>query len=526
MGYNIMVSTDKASLILIDLTEGVRMNLLFNEWFMAAMEWMGDFIAIGMIGLLIVLGLQWFIRFDILSLDRIRRSLSGINRKLNLMNSYGADNLKKIQALFTYQIHPGVRDAWSIFNGELTAKSAGGERPDIRDYFNTPEVLSIPAARRKAETVPGTLVLIGALGTFLSVLAGFSREGVDLPVDRLWDILLPSSFILIAAVIISLLFQLADRTLWHSAVKQLHRFNGLMAQKLPPLPAPAEKEETGKRKLAEPVAQIMELFIQKLQTVAEEQHDSMAKKNKELIAFQEQSQKVLADANAGILKNQGEQLKLNQSMQGIISSLADHESKISSSQEMIHASLGKTEGLFKMLASVLEANKELNQALNIQREALQQDTRDYFEKTSQHSQKITEDLNFQIEQVFTRFTGLTEMAYDKLESALSQPLKELVTHMDEMTRNMDEQVRSVSLYSKDLSLEIAELNQSLRESVKEFSSQLCEGVRETLKIFDEGLGEVTSRFGTMMGDIKDTADELNETVKDIADITVKARESS
>ncbi|MFO7637308.1 MAG: hypothetical protein R6W96_08360 [Clostridia bacterium] len=483
---------------------------MINIWILQAMGWLEAYFIDGMCVLLAVLALQWYIRFDILSLGGVYRSLAGINSKIEPMNAYGPDNAKKINMLFSFKTHHAVHDAWTVYYGAFNQVAGGASRPDVRDHFNIDGLVTIPAARRKADAVPATLTVIGALGSFLYMMFAASGEGFSAGDGQLTGLLLSASSIFIVAVILSVVFQMADRSLYQGTVRKIHEFTNLINQKMP-LPAVVQaKEETGKKRISEPVEQMLDLFVTKLDGVMQTQYENMAGKTKEVVAFQEKSQKVLAEVTEGMVASNGQQQILNQTMQEVIGSLSAQSGKVAASQAQIAQSLEKTESFIQMLTGILEANKEINETLNQQREALQKDSREYFEKTNQHAQHVSDDLNDRIEAVFTRFGELTAATLDKLETTMNKPLETLSVHMDEMMRTMEEQVRSISLYSKELSVEIKELNKSLGHSVKEFSGQLDGGVKDTLGVFDKGLGEISERFSTIMEDIKETADELSE----------------
>ena len=478
--------------------------------------------------------------------------------------------------MFTLRTNKHVKNAWNAFYNEYTRKGIRVDRLSIRDYFNIQSVISVPGARRKSESVPGVITALGIILAFIAVFAKVLGGGAEDSLKQISDNILSSFSVVIVAFILSLLYQLFDRYLYHSAVSSMQTFIGYIEQKVVPASGDmpgfdsSDAQEQTKavctaletflapsletvsemqlkissmlaKTQSEGVQQMVDAFVEKLGEATRdqfeaftdgmrEQLDAMTSSTKEqfdaiigytqkqfkqldestrnINEYQEESKRVMGEVLSGMVENEEKQKEINNHMDNVVKNLAEYNERADKTQEQMANSLDKTEKFVDLLSNILETNKELNEKLSEQRIAMQQENEEYFEKMNQNSQRMSDDLNFQVESIFARFTELSTATFERLETTMSDPLDRLSQNMSEMLTTLDEQVRNISLYSKELSLEMLELNKNLGGSVKEFAEQLEEGVKNILSVFDTGLGEVSSRFATIISDIKDSADEL------------------
>jgi hypothetical protein len=185
---------------------------------------------------LLVIALQWFIRFDILALGSIISSISEINKKIKPLNSFVSDNIKKIHMMFTLRTNKHVRSAWIAFYNEYTKKGIRVDGASIRDYFNIQSVISVPGARKKAEAVPGIITALGIIASFISAFAKIVENNSNGGgAQQLFDSIIPSFSIVFVAFFISLIYQILDRYIYHSAVSSMQTFIGYIEQKIAPV---------------------------------------------------------------------------------------------------------------------------------------------------------------------------------------------------------------------------------------------------------------------------------------------------
>ena len=501
--------------------------------------------------LMIVLAAQWFIRFDVISLGSINNSLKMLIKKIRPLNAKNPDNLKKIHMMVTPRINKYVKDAWSLYFYDNTQKTALPKSTEPDEYFDTASVIAVPASRRKSEAVPGIIIVIGALFAFISVFAKIAAEETVPGASEMSSHLLSSFGIILTAVILSVAYQLADRVIYHSSVRNLYALVSLLKGKIAPCYRVTEEgicdvtvEETDpvkdtiqnflapaieslresqaqiaealSKSQSEGVEKLLDSFIDKLGDKTGIYFDSFKEKARELDRYQTDAQRQISNILQGMLANEEKQREINEGIGEVAGSIAGYNEKMLNAQEQVTQSLSKTEEFVTMLKDILETNKELNIRLNEQREALERENAEYFDKMDRHTQKTADELNYQVEAIFSKFSELTTSTFERLESSMNKPLEMISDNVGSLLDNLDEQVRNISLYSKELSIEVKELNANLGISVKEFAGQLQGGVKGVLELFDGGLGEISQRFGVIINDIKDSADELTRVASEIS----------
>ena len=186
---------------------------------------------------LIFMAVYWFFRYDIGRLVRIRNSFARLSRKMELIKGSGIENVKKLDELFDAAVYKPIRDIWSGFYEDFRNSAYKEKTPDINDYFDLHTAVVIPSYRKRVEIIPGMLTMMGILGTFLGIAAGL--PGIDLTASgttaqenlgRLLNIAASAFSISIAAIVLSMFFQLLDRHIYQSAVSQVSRFISLAAR--------------------------------------------------------------------------------------------------------------------------------------------------------------------------------------------------------------------------------------------------------------------------------------------------------
>lgn len=213
---------------------------MFNELMGGFLRLLGNNFNDIIIVFLIVLAVFLFVRYDAGKLLRIRNSFSGLCSEMEMIKGKGIDNIKKLDGLFDATIFKPVKDIWSYFYEDFRLSGNKEKSPDINEYFDLHTAVTIPSYRKRVEAIPGILIMIGILGTFLGIAAGLA--GIDLsatgPGARenagiLLNVAVSAFTITIVAIVLSIFFQILDRHMYQSAVLQLNRFKNLAARKIP-----------------------------------------------------------------------------------------------------------------------------------------------------------------------------------------------------------------------------------------------------------------------------------------------------
>ena len=170
------------------------------------------------------------------------------------------------------------------------------------------------------------------------------------------------------------------------------------------------------------------------------------------------------------------------------------------------ASMGET------MRSTLTDSVDIIDKLGQKTEQLHSEFAMYFSRTEGNTNKLVDDLRFAMEGAIGKFA---EMSNDSLNQ-LRDGNMEAMTSFAEQTRILmeavDEQTRTISLYIKDMGIDMGDLNKGLKSSVSEFSNQLQMGVAYTFKEFDTGLAEIVQRMTELGTSIEEAVQALPETI--------------
>ena len=179
--------------------------------------------------------------------------------------------------------------------------------------------------------------------------------------------------------------------------------------------------------------------------------------------------------------------------------------------EMNTSLAGNMEGMHHFneeLREILKSDRKSVEELNSQRQALQQESSEYFGKMDEQIRRLLEDMSIQLDAAFSHFNDITFMAFERLDHSMNSTIEGMSNNMKALTDNMDDQVRDISIYARGLSEEVGELNDRLENAVKEFGNQMKEDVVKTMETFDDGLGEICGRLGRVISDIKDAVEDV------------------
>jgi hypothetical protein len=188
---------------------------------------------------IIVLSVYWYMDYDLIRLSGIKRGLRRLNRGVKELEGYDAGNILKLDDMFYIRMDSMLRNAWESCYSDFVYIMNKEKTLNIKEYFNTYNIITMPARRKRAESVPGIISTLGILGTFLSIISGLFR--LDVPtiaaeengISSIIQTMTASFSIFVAAIILSMLFLLLDRQLYHSTVLELNAFLNLVSRKIP-----------------------------------------------------------------------------------------------------------------------------------------------------------------------------------------------------------------------------------------------------------------------------------------------------
>lgn len=487
--------------------------------------------------LIVILAAFWFWRYDINILSKIKRSLRRINDEINTITGYEIDNIKKIDKLIDREGHQVIKEIWADYYDDFMNLMNKEKSPDIKEYFSISSTVVMPAARKKTEVLPGILVATGVLGTFLGLAAGLRHLDISTNItmqegmNALLGGISTAFSTCIVAIVLSILFQILDRHLYHNTVKEVYTFHSLVERKVPIasdtqylellvreqqvqtaclqemgsniaahlngfishdlIPSMNKTfEDSVKTHIAPSVSTISEMiyqlsqvalqnqtegiqkmvdsFIERLNSSLNDQFKSFGNTLQELSEYCLKTKENLDYLIKELSQSTTNQKEINETCESIIGAIAQYNLQILESGKKLSETLEKANELISDVSETTESNSELLDRLN-----------------RQHLQFADE-----IEETFSKFAETAAKTVSSMESDISS------------------QVKSMSTLAEKIALRVDELNQNLSKSVKEFNEQMHSGITKTFSDFDEGLSEICKRFSSTITEIKDAIDDL------------------
>lgn len=451
--------------------------------------------------------------------------------------------------------------------------------PDIRAYFNTYDIITIPAQRKKSEFFPGVLITLGILFTFISVMLGM--QSVKLPdaslqslTDSLFKVITESFTAAVVAIIFGIIYQLLDKSLYQATIKELNNFLKV-TKKLLPLPDETQTLELlleGQQKQTDAVRiisneisgvsdrisdilntklvttvnktledsikshmapslktmsdmlyqlsqvsikaqnesaqKMVDLFALRMNEALGVQFKSAGKSLEELITAMNGAGEALRHHMSDYIKIFEKQKEINRNNQEVLASIKEYSQQVPGITRELTANVSKMEEFMSSFGNTMKTNQLIYEKFLEQQEISQKASVDFKEKTELQLQKLSDDLSVQFDAMFGRFSDLTSVAYEKLETSLDRYSGSFNDNMKNLVDNLEDHARNLGLYSRELNSEISELNSKLEISVKEFSEYMSKGVVSTLENFDKGLAEVCGRLSGVIKEISDSVDGL------------------
>jgi len=171
------------------------------------------------------------------------------------------------------------------------------------------------------------------------------------------------------------------------------------------------------------------------------------------------------------------------------------------------------ENLAAGMTAAMGNSTDIVQRLALKTEDLKELYDSYFIRVEDHSSKILDEMDFNVQKIFATFTNETAQIIGRLADQSSNSLEFFDKGIKDLALNMDEHTRSIGLYAKEINMDVADLSGNLRSSVQQFSNQMEAGITHTFESFDQGLGEVTLRLATILENIRESAEALQKALR-------------
>lgn len=157
-------------------------------------------------------------------------------------------------------------------------------------------------------------------------------------------------------------------------------------------------------------------------------------------------------------------------------------------------------------------SKELLEQLEQKTKNLHAEYEVYFTRTEGNTEKMLGDLRFAMESVMEQFATMSKENLEHNQDFSRQASDDFRSQVARLMSAVEEQTQTITLYVKDLGIDLNALNANFKDSVKEFAGSLDNTVSITFEEFDKGLSEVVQRIASLTAHIEESVDALPETV--------------
>lgn len=166
-----------------------------------------------------------------------------------------------------------------------------------------------------------------------------------------------------------------------------------------------------------------------------------------------------------------------------------------------------------MLTRSMADSSALLAELERRTSALHAEYDNWFTDSERNTDKLLGDLRFALESVMDQFAGISRENVILMNETSRNASEAFNGRVSDMLATLDEQNRTITLYLKDLGIDLGELNQSLKESVTIFHQEVDRTVGSTFEAFDANMAEAVERLGVLSTHIEESVSALPETLR-------------
>ncbi len=130
-------------------------------------------------------------------------------------------------------------------------------------------------------------------------------------------------------------------------------------------------------------------------------------------------------------------------------------------------------------------------------------------------QVLSDELANRIDQIIIGFGSVTGETLTGFKQTMDTQNENFEANVKQLLTTMEDESRSMSLYAKEIDVDLTELNATLKGSVAGFNEEMLAEVKKTLGAFDEGLAEIVKRLSVASAEIGDAVEALPQALRGI-----------
>ena len=211
-----------------------------------------------------------------------------------------------------------------------------------------------------------------------------------------------------------------------------------------------------------------------------------------------------------------------------LGNLAEHTEALSDASSVLSSlyagsSTGLTDSIQSMareMAAFSERIQEVVDQLQTQLATVASQSTEALDRNQAHLstmqeavQTLSSELSTRVEQTLLGFSGTATELLEGFRNTSEVQGSLYSTQARELYESLSEEARSMSLYAKEISMDLHELNARLDTAIATFGESMQKELATALGAFDSGLADVTRRLVQSAAEIGDAVELLPETLR-------------
>ena len=458
-----------------------------------------------------LLFLWWYCRHLLFGVERARARFGRAANILKAKNVASADGAARtadpVSGLRLFPQSPRLQQQWTRFVADWTRTVGDGESEegsvDVGRYFEPDQTLGNDSYFRKLESIPGRLLSLGILGTFIGLAYGLPTTGnQEQIIADTFELIsgLKTAFVTsIFGIIYSLIFLVTEKALVGRATAAVLEFQAA-ARSLYPVLEPEVALGRIARAAAEQVDSLRTLENDLGATLSESFGGAVEEHLAPLIDQIRETVSRATDASAQV-QIEGLQTIIDRFMSGMNEQLGGSFEQLGSTIETASTNLGgladRLEAASASQAAIMERTSQTAEVLERQLPHLLS----FGEKLDRASVRFNEAIEglAGLDRALT--TGMEQLI--AAQGASGERFKELLDRLDSSAAL----VNSTAQAQKETQ---ERMEAAYREALESFERGIKDGLIQSLNSFDSVLGDILERFSGTLADLKEQYDALNK----------------
>jgi hypothetical protein len=482
---------------------------------------LGPFVFEFSLGLLLILWIALYIYVHVIILRPVYINLKQFTELLSGLDDYSNENHPRIEEyIYSQKDITFLRDLWNEF------KEKHNDTSNVDQCFNKHTMVTAPARRNQAKSLPAFFLTVGlTLSLFCLLLRFPAAQPVSDFTSLLYTAVSEVIVIALFSILLSFITAIVNRYMFSKADAWVYEINKLLKRKLP-----LSDEESEFDKMAAAIDnmasslssyaqyqadiqrngmnQLVDVFLEKLHSEMDGQMQVLGESLQSVSETQMQLASQTGVFINELIKGTRNQMQVNEVTDSIVSSIARYHEQISSSSQSLAGSLEDLHMISQTLNNMITFSSDALMTVKQERESLKDEYGKYIQEMIDLIQKYRQSAADEVIQAINRFTDVSEQYFNKLEDTVNRSMHEWINTNQSAVKHFEEKTQDFYSVSKEVSQLLGEMNNSLRETMKEFTQAIEKGTINTITEFDEGLTDITKRLSHTITEIRDSIDEI------------------